>query len=88
MKLFKCVLFFYKSDLNETVSQSLTDFQSVIGLIIYRAYIVLKNEAIYRLFKHFKIFHKFTKYGLFRALQALYNIIWVSFFYLIKEKLV
>ena len=27
---------------------------------------------MYRLFKHFKIFHTFTKYGLFSTLQALY----------------
>ena len=73
MKLFKCVLLFYKSDLNETVNKSLTDFYLINCLIIHRAYIAHQIETIYELFKESKIFIKFSIYSLYSTSIALYS---------------
>ena len=56
-------------------------------LTIYRACIAHQKEPIYGLSKESRFFQKFTKYGLFSTLQALYILIVVSFIYLNKEKL-
>ena len=54
---------------------------------MYRDYKVYQKEPIYAFSKESKYFHKFTKYGLFITLQALYILILVLFIYLITEKL-
>ena len=71
IKDFKCVLFFYTSDLNETLSESLTVFYSINYLTIYRAYIVHQKEPMCGLSKESKIFHQCSKYGLYNTHIAL-----------------
>ena len=77
MKLFKCVLFFCKSDLNETSISHFNDFHSINHLAIYRAYTAHQNKAIHRLSKESKIFHKFSKYGLYSIHIVLYGLVLV-----------
>ena len=84
MELFKGVLFFYKSGLNETFVQLLTDFSSINCSAIYRAYRELQNE----LSMHSKIVHKFSKYDLYFTCIAPYSLVIVSLIYFYKKNLV
>ena len=56
IEIFKCALLFYKSDLNKTFNQSLTDLYLINCLTDYRANIAHQKKVLYGLFKEFKIF--------------------------------
>ena len=64
-KTFQWVFFSYKSDLNETFNESLTDFNSMNCLTILQVYIAHQMKPIYRLSNKSKIFTKFNKHGLY-----------------------
>ena len=75
MKLFKYsfpLVFLYKSNLNKSFDQSLTDLFLIDHLINYRANRAHENKDIYGLFKEFKILTKLSKYCLYSTCISLY----------------
>ena len=87
-EIFKCALFFYKFNLNETIHGLLTDLYLINHLTNYSASIVHQIEAIYELFKEFKIFLKFSIYGLYGIYTVLSILVLILLSYIIENCLV